>query len=399
MISVKDLTKEFHIYRSSRDRFMELITGKKRHSLHLALNQISFEVRNGETLGIVGRNGAGKSTLLKILLGVLLPDQGRIDMKGRITGLLELGTGFHPELSGFENILLNGMMLGMSRDEAEKKRDRIIEFSELGDFINEPIKTYSSGMTMRLGFSIALHADPDCFVVDEALSVGDAYFQQKSMDAIRDFKKKGGSILFVSHDMNAVRVLCDRAILLENGRLLLDGDPELVTNEYQKLITSLSSTKSKGETRKQDNHEYGNFSARIEYVAVEGQQSKTSSVISGESTLILLTLKAKETLSDITVGIMVRDRFGQDIFGTNTHHLKEPIKLIADRICEIVFRVDMTIAPGEYTITAALHTGTDHYSNCIHWMDRAASFTVAGQGEIPFSGISRLNASVSFHDS
>jgi len=209
--------KQFKLYRSPADRLREIVYRKKYHKDFVALDNISFEVKNGETLGIIGQNGAGKSTLLKILSGIVIPDSGTINVDGKVTGLLELGTGFNAEMTGLENIYMNGTLIGMTKDELDRKKQTIIDFSELGDFINEPIKTYSSGMTMRLAFSIAIHADPTCFLVDEALSVGDAYFQQKCMRKIQEFRAGGGSIVFVSHDMNAVKTLCDAAIMLENN--------------------------------------------------------------------------------------------------------------------------------------------------------------------------------------
>ena len=209
---------------------------KTLHRKFCALKDLSFEVQEGESLGIVGQNGAGKSTLLKILTGVLFPDSGSIHVDGRITGLLELGTGFNSEFTGVQNIYLNGTLLGMSKEEINERFDAIIAFTELGDFIQEPIKTYSSGMIMRLAFSTAIHAEPKAFVVDEALSVGDTYFQQKCMRKIKEFKADGGSIIFVSHDMNAVKILCDKALLLDHGLKVEEGEPDKVINTYNFLL-------------------------------------------------------------------------------------------------------------------------------------------------------------------
>jgi lipopolysaccharide transport system ATP-binding protein len=216
MISVKNISKTFKLYQAPSDRLKEILLRRCYHKNFQAVNNVSFEVQEGETLGIVGENGAGKSTILKLLTGILIPDTGSVHVSGKITGLLELGTGFNAEFSGIDNIIHNATYLGLSRSEIDKKLDTIIGFTELGEFIHEPIKTYSSGMVMRLAFSVAIHAEPRAFVVDEALSVGDAYFQQKCMKKIKDFKDNGGSIVFVSHDMNAVKVLCDQAILLEH---------------------------------------------------------------------------------------------------------------------------------------------------------------------------------------
>ena len=192
MIKVEGISKKFKLYHSPADRLKEIIFRKQYHKDFVALDNISFEVGAGQTLGIIGQNGAGKSTLLKILSGIVIPDSGTIQIDGKVTGLLELGTGFNAEMTGLENIYMNGTLIGMTKDEIDRKKQTIIDFSELGEFINEPIKTYSSGMTMRLAFSIAIHADPTCFLVDEALSVGDAYFQQKCMRKIQEFRAERG---------------------------------------------------------------------------------------------------------------------------------------------------------------------------------------------------------------
>ncbi len=236
VIRVSGITKRFKLYHSPKDRLKEILFRKQYHRDFTALDNVSFEVGEGETLGIIGQNGAGKSTLLKILSGVVIPDGGTIEVDGKVTGLLELGTGFNPELTGVENIYMNGTFLGMSRDELDRKKQSIIDFTELGDFVYDPIKTYSSGMLMRLAFSIAIHAEPKCFLVDEALSVGDAYFQQKCMRRIQEFRAAGGSIIFVSHDTNAVKTLCDYAIMLESGKIAMAGKPKEVVDFYQGLL-------------------------------------------------------------------------------------------------------------------------------------------------------------------
>lgn len=236
MIVVDQLSKRFRLYRKPADRLKEMLLRRTCHRTHTALDGISFEVPAGQTLGILGRNGAGKSTLLKILTGVLKADAGSFEINGRITGLLELGTGFDFELSGEQNIITNGLLLGMSREEITQRHDDIVRFSELGEFIREPLRTYSSGMVMRLAFSIAIHAEPACLVVDEALSVGDAHFQQKCMRRIREFRQRGGAIIFVSHDLNAVKMLCDRAIVLEGGKNVFEGEPEAAVNYYNRIM-------------------------------------------------------------------------------------------------------------------------------------------------------------------
>ena len=359
---------------------------------------MSFQVADGEALGVIGQNGAGKSTLLKLLTGVILPDAGDVRVRGRITGLLELGTGFNPELTGEDNIHANGTLLGMERDELAAKRDAIVAFSELGRFIHEPIKTWSSGMVMRLAFSIAIHAEPDCFVIDEALSVGDAHFQQKCIARIRDFRAAGGSILFVSHDMNAVKMLCDRALLLDGGRVVEAGTPETVVNAYNFLVARLDASERHCLDDDRAAGDYGTGQVQISAVEVIGSGSRGATMSAGERAEIRLELQAREAVPDATVGILIRDRFGQDVFGTNSHQLDQPLTLVAGGRYRVVFRLAMALGPGKYTVTAAVHRQETHVDDCFHWRDRAAVFEIAGFSGQRFSGLCGLSAALECHD-
>ncbi|MDY6908820.1 MAG: ABC transporter ATP-binding protein [Thermodesulfobacteriota bacterium] len=397
MIRVENLTKTFKYYTSPADRLKEIVSGKSRHRVHAALRGVSFMLEPGRTLGVIGQNGSGKSTLLKILAGVLLPDSGSMHIHGRVTGLLELGTGFNPEFSGIENIRLNGALLGMSRPEIQDRMDAIAAFSELGSFIHEPIKTYSSGMVMRLAFSIAIHADPDVFLVDEALAVGDAYFQQKCMRRIRDFRRAGGSILFVSHDMNAVKTLCDEVLLLDDGRVVEKGHPEQAVNTYNFMMAR----KGAGEEvrwceAEGSSHAYGNLKARVVAVNLKDGSGREAEVLSsGKPCSVKVILEAREALENVTVGILFRDRFGQDIFGTNTFHLKRPVKLTAGERILVRFEFkEFNIGPGKYTLTVAVHSDDVHVHNCYHWMDNAKAFEVIAGDGFPFIGLVRLPTSV-----
>lgn len=339
MISASNISKTFKLYQTPSDRLKEIFLRRCYHREFQALRDVSFEVQEGETLGIIGENGAGKSTILKVLTGILMPDTGSVDVTGKITGLLELGTGFNAEFSGIDNIFHNATYLGLSRREIEERLDKIIEFTELQDFIHEPIKTYSSGMVMRLAFSVAIHADPQAFVVDEALSVGDAYFQQKCMRKIKEFKNNGGSIIFVSHDMNAVKVLCDRAMLLDHGMVIEDGVPDQAINTYNFLLAK----KGKGEEvriidQSDRINSYGN--QKVEIIGIHLLNTKyheTELFMSGERCIINVSIKTTQPTDDITVGVLIRDRFGQDIFGTNTHHLRTPIQLDTGKSAKISY--------------------------------------------------------------
>ncbi len=396
-MKVENITKTFRLYHKPADRLKEVILRRTFHRRLHALKDVSFEVKEGETLGIVGQNGAGKSTLLKILTGVLLSDAGAVHVNGRITGLLELGTGFNPEFTGLQNIYLNGTLLGMSRDEIDERLVDIIAFTELGDFIHEPLKTYSSGMAMRLAFSTAIYARPKAFVVDEALSVGDAYFQQKCVKKIKEFKRQGGSIVFVSHDMNAVKVLCDKAILLDYGSIIEEGEPDKVINTYNFLIAK----KAKGEEiRLQDSAEakktYGNFRVEImDARMLNGHDHEAEVFVSGEKCTVEVGLKANETVDEVTVGILIRDRFGQDIFGTNTYHLNVPISLRAGERCWVRYVIDeFNLGPGKYTLSPAAHRDETHLDECYQWSDVLRTFEVVASKDFRFIGFSRLKPRV-----
>lgn len=388
MITVTNLHKRFKLYKKPSDRLREIIWRRSFHQNYEALRDISFTVAAGETLGILGKNGAGKSTLLKIITGVLLADGGNFQVEGKITGLLELGTGFDADLNGLQNITSNGLLIGMSMMEIAAQKQAIIDFSELGDFIYEPIRTYSSGMIMRLAFSIAIHANPRCFVVDEALSVGDAHFQQKCMHRIKRFRQEGGSILFVSHDLNAIKMLCDRAIVLDQGVVVADGSPEDAVNHYNRLIADLEEQSQRQEMG------YGSNEAEITTVKLWGQDSRGRVVTAGEKTHIEISFKINATIEDLTVGIMIRDRFGQDIFGTNSHHLGLDFEPRRDIHYKALFELDMDIAPGKYTLTVALHSRENHIELCYHWRDNIETFEVAGTRGHIFSGVCRLPTKV-----
>ena len=397
MIKVDHITKEFKLYHNPADRLKEIVFRRTLHRKFFALKDVSFEVEEGQSLGVVGQNGAGKSTLLKILTGVLLPDSGGIHVDGRITGILELGTGFNPEFTGIQNIFLNGTLLGVSKKEINERLDAIIGFSELGEFIHEPIKVYSSGMVMRLAFSVAIHADPKAFVVDEALSVGDAYFQQKCMRKIKEFKHKGGSIIFVSHDMNAVKILCDRALLLDQGSKIEEGTPDKVINTYNFLLAK----KGKGEeihlSESADAEKsYGNLKAEIIDAKMLNENDEDSDIfVSGEKCTLEIAIKANDTVDDITVGILIRDRFGQDIFGTNTYHLKVPISLKAGERCVVRYVMDeFNLGSGKYTLSPAVHRNDTHVDECYQWVDVIKTFEVIEGNDFRFIGFSRLKPQV-----
>lgn len=386
MIEARNISKSFKLYHKPADRLKEIFLRKAFHKHHDALQDLSFKVASGETLGIIGRNGAGKSTLLKILNGVLVPDSGSIHSSGKVTGLLELGTGFDPALSGLQNIRTNGLLLGMSEAEINARRDDIINFAELGTFIEEPLRTYSSGMTMRLAFAIAINARPETFLIDEALSVGDAYFQQKCIRHIKDFRANGGSIIFVSHDLNAVKMICDRALVLDNGRVKLEGNPENAVNYYNQLISAEGIVDTPSV-----NKGYGNRQGEILNAELKGRDSLCNIVTSGEDVILDVEIIGHENLPEVTLGMVIRDRFGQDIFGTNSHVLGQPFALSRDEICKLRFTLPMHLSPGKFTVSLALHEGIDHTRECYHWWDNAEQFQVTGIRGPLFVGLCNLS--------
>jgi|WetSurMetagenome_2_1015567.scaffolds.fasta_scaffold01392_8 ABC-type polysaccharide/polyol phosphate transport system ATPase subunit len=366
MIKVEGISKKFKLYRSPADRLREIIFRKPYHKDFIALDNISFEIGAGQTLGIIGQNGAGKSTLLKILSGIVIPDYGTIRIDGKVTGLLELGTGFNYEMTGLENVYMNGTLIAMTREEINRKRQTIIDFSELGEFINEPIKTYSSGMVMRLAFSIAIHADPTCFLIDEALSVGDAYFQQKCMRKINEFRTSGGSILFVSHDMNAVKTLCDSAILLDHGRVIESGSPKYIVDTYtNNLLIKLH----QGETKLQKTVSIDEFSTKKEKIStgdlqllsikfLNANDKEISSIVSGELLKIVFEIASERELDDPHYGFIIRNNLGLSIYESNTLLLGvKTCTLSKDCHAKVIISWKVPLFPGDYSVSLGVANG------------------------------------------
>ena len=393
LLKVENICKSFRLYKSPSDRFLEIILRQKKHTEHQALENINFELMSGQSLGIIGSNGAGKSTLLKLLLGVLVPDSGKITFNGRITGLLELGTGFNSELTGMENLRINALLLGMSALEIEEKIQLIIDFSEIGHFINEPLKIYSSGMIMRLAFSIAVHANPDCFVVDEALAVGDAYFQQKCVRKIMEFRENGGALIFVSHDLNAVKILCDRVLVLEKGKIVTITNPNDATKVYNRSLAKVGSDEI---TSKKNKNSKGFGTRRAEFIetTIFGSLSGSDKISSGETVEIKSIVFCNEKIHDLVLGFVIRDRFEQDVFGTNSFLLGKKIPSNANGTFQANWSFVMNLGPGKYTLSVALHVGPDHTVECLHWEDATLEFEVAGIIGNNFVGLCKLDPSL-----
>ena len=250
-IKVDNVTKIYKLYDKPIDRLKEMLDFRKKsyHSDHYALRDISFEVKKGESVGIIGTNGSGKSTILKIITGVLNPTTGNVEVKGRISALLELGAGFNMEYTGIENIYLNGTMMGYSKKDIDERLKEIVNFADIGEFINQPVKTYSSGMFVRLAFAVAINIDPEILIVDEALSVGDVFFQAKCYKKFQEFRKAGKTIIFVSHDLSSISKYCDKAILLNKGIFIEEGKPNNVIDTYKKILVHQFDTRKAEEVK------------------------------------------------------------------------------------------------------------------------------------------------------
>ncbi len=369
-ISVSHVSKVYKLYDRNRDRLKEALhIGRNIHSReHFALDDVSFDVFKGETVGIIGTNGSGKSTILKIITGVLNQTSGDLTINGRISALLELGAGFNMEFTGIENIYLNGTMLGFSEKEIDAKLDSILEFADIGDFVNQKVKTYSSGMFVRLAFAVAINIDPEILIVDEALSVGDVFFQNKCYRKFEDFKKQGKTILFVSHDLGSISKYCDRVILLERGHKIGEGDPKEIIDMYKKVLvgqlesavnTNKSESIDKGRKWKDlmqlnpNMDEYGSGLAEFtDYCAYDNGGTITNTIIKGDEFTVKVKIRFFETIQDPIFALSFKNMQGTEITGTNTMFEKITTgTLNAGETVIVTFTQNMSLQGGEYLIS------------------------------------------------
>ena len=363
------------------------------------LREISFVVGRGESVGIVGQNGAGKSTLLKLITGTSRPTKGSVVQVGKVSAILELGMGFNPDLTGRQNVYHAAGLMGHTQQAIANAMDEIEAFAEIGAYFDAPVRTYSSGMQMRVAFSVATAFRPDLLIVDEALSVGDSYFVHKCFDRIKAFREQGTSLLFVSHDPTAVQVLCDRAILLEGGRLLLDADPKQVIDYYNALIAQ----KEQGAINvavRQDGAaaiSSGTGEAVIDSVHLLNQQGDATEYVSvGESVTLRVGVSVTAPVEKLVFGYMIRDRLGQTIYGTNTHHTEQVINN-AEVGSRITFSADFIamLGPGTYSVSVALSDAQDHLGHNYEWRDMALVFSVANMDKEYFIGTSWMPPRIS----
>jgi ABC-type polysaccharide/polyol phosphate transport system ATPase subunit len=376
LVLVQNVSKLYRLYRRPSDRLREMLPGSQpKHTDFWALRDIGFEVEKGETLGLVGPNGCGKSTLLQIVSGILQPTTGRVVTRGRIAALLELGAGFNPEFSGRENVYLNGEIMGLSRGEIDKAMPSIEAFAEIGEFIERPVKEYSSGMYVRLAFSTAIHVDPDILIVDEALAVGDAVFANRCVRKFEELRERKVTVLFVSHDLGLVKQISDRAILLLHGRIEAQGAPSDVINRYIGLVLEKQQSRGKKEDRVRGSFRHGDGTSEIVSVQIlNAQGGEVTSVASGEPVTVRVRSRFHRPKSDPMVGILLRTRIGMDVYGTNTRIEQQPLgDFQAGDELEVDFHIECWLTPQQYTLTVATQSadGSSH-----DWLDDAIAFDV-----------------------
>jgi lipopolysaccharide transport system ATP-binding protein len=424
-VSVRHLSKAYQIYEKPRHRLQQMLFGRFRarkfYKEFWALRDINFEIPKGTVIGILGKNGAGKSTLLQILCGTLTPTSGDVVIHGRVAALLELGSGFNPEFTGIENVYMNGQILGLSTQEIDEKINDIKKFADIGDFVYQPVKTYSSGMFARLAFSVAVHVDPDVLIVDEALSVGDSWFQHKSMARMRLLMTKGCTVLFVSHSIDSIRALCDEAIWIDSGIIKLHGDVTTVTNEYmndvfiehnrivlesEKYITEIAHAAEDPNTSNADivsklsNDESSELLRAMQPLdggtvlkvrAVRIVNSKGACVDKlnqGERFSIEFEIEFKQPLQNISVGFLIKDQFGQELTGESVFNTyRHSLAFEAGQNVRFVFSSSMMFRGGQsYSVALRINQVSkwDRSDNIVVYADElAAIFDVLSDFENP----------------
>ncbi len=399
-IRVADVTKIYKLYDNPKDRLKESLglTRKKCYQEHYALNHINFEVKKGETVGIIGTNGSGKSTMLKLITGVLTPSSGEIQVDGRISALLELGAGFNMEYTGIENIYLNGTMIGFSRNEIDEKMQEILDFADIGEFVHQPVKSYSSGMFVRLAFAVAININPEILIVDEALSVGDVFFQAKCYRKFEEFKQQGKTILFVSHDLGSITKYCDRAILLNKGEKIFEGTPKETVDIYKKVLVNQFEP-SELETDEDANDitkfskdkdwkksiqvnpeliEYGEKSAEIiDYALLDENGLITNTFMKGTGFSVRMKIQAHKEVKEPIFAFTIKNLQGIELTGTNTTYEKVQVPpMEPGDIREVTFTQRLDLQGGEYLVSLGCTGYQDGDFQVFHRLYDVCSLTV-----------------------
>jgi teichoic acid transport system ATP-binding protein len=398
VISVQHLSKMYKLYDKPSDRLKESLglSRKKKYREHYALHDVNFNIHEGECVGIIGVNGSGKSTILKIITGVLAPTTGEVKVNGRISALLELGAGFNMEYSGLENVYLNGTMIGFSEEEIDAKLDDILAFADIGDYIHQPVKTYSSGMFVRLAFAVAINIDPEILIVDEALSVGDVFFQAKCYHKFEEFKKQGKTILFVTHDLSSVSKYCDRVILLNKGVKLDEGSPKEMVDLYKQLLVGQEPVKQKtdgGEDLAKaavasishehflpnpNTLEYGDKQAEIVDFAIKDDKGMfTNTIEKGSTFQILMKVRFNEQIQEPIMAYTFKNIRGTELTGTNTLFEKAEVPEPAPGgCCTVTFTQKMDLQGGEYLLSFGCTGYKDGEFKVFHRLYDACNITV-----------------------
>ncbi len=409
-LRVEKVSKQYRIYERPGDRLKESLTRGllRRHQEFWALRDVDFEIEAGTTVGIVGPNGCGKSTLLQIISGTLAPTHGDVYHEGRIAALLELGAGFDPEFTGVENVYMNARLLGLSRRETDALFPAIERFAEIGPFLYQPVKTYSSGMYVRLAFAIAASVEPDILIIDEALAVGDAVFQHRCLRRINELHERGATVLFVSHDAAAVRALCSRAIMLRAGSVIADGKPADVLNLYQKIIMEReqaydaesgavsSAIEQSDKTLAPVSYAYRHGDGSAEILGAElidAAQARVEIVETGEPLTLRVVMRFNHDVDDPVIGFLFRNSHGIHAYGTNTKEQQIEFGAVrAGELVEVDFAFDCWLGADQYTISLAVHS---REGQAYDWLDAALFLRVTSLTLT--EGIANLNASAQAH--
>ena len=399
ILSVQNICKTYLDYESNFKRFASWFSkNKEEKNVKTVLKDVSFDVGAGEVVGLIGQNGAGKSTLLKIISHTLKPSSGRVTSSAKISSILELGMGFHGDLTGRQNAYQSCSLMGYSKEQIDEIIAYIEDFAEIGEYFDYPVRIYSSGMQMRLAFSVVTANRPDILIIDEALSVGDVYFQHKSFDKIKEFKSLGTTLIIVSHDSGAIKSICDRVILLEKGQILKDGEPEAVLDYYNALISKKQDvqisqiTLQNGKTATVS----GNKKACIKNVEIlDAAGKKIQNLEVGKKIKLKVTVLANENLPSLVLGYQIKNRFSQVVYGTNTYHLKQALKnLKKGEEYDFSFEFEANLGVGSFSVTIALHDSDNHLQNNYEWRDNAIIFNVVNFSKPDFVGLAYLEPSL-----
>lgn len=396
-ISVRNISKTYRLFSHPGDRIKQFLTmgARQYHQEFTALRDVTFDIKKGESVGIIGHNGSGKSTLLQLICGILKPTSGKVNVNGRISALLELGAGFNPEFTGRENVYFQGVLMGFTHAQMDERFDDIAAFADIGEFLDQPVRTYSSGMFVRLAFAVATHVTPDVLLVDEALAVGDAVFQHKSKGRIRQLVENGTSLLVVSHDRNTVTSMCDRSILLAKGKVIMDGRTSEAFDYYHALLAA--SGKNNVSLKNIDGNKLqvtsGSGEAFIEKITlINTEREETTSIEVGTSVILTFLVKAKTFIPRLVLGFMIRDQFGQAIFGTNTNSFfQTPTDVSASSLLSFQFTFLANIGEGSYSISTALVSTNDRLTNNYESRELAFFFEVKNTRSPDFSGSAWIN--------